>query len=287
MLRRSAQNARDESTSRKQLAAVAPASFLPSRWRRLVRCFPMNLSSVTFAIIRACTTRARPNTRTLIAKRPFGVKSQTPSACRVSGTLFPYSIASLQRPLCIPPCLKFDFVPFGLLWRGDRCRVEPTHRVGTDVKGTGGLCCVASQHVRRHVAAPLGNRGRRRTSLSLPFTAAFSTGSLFFLSFFLHFGIVFSSLLSFFFFFFFGSWKKQSVSSRDKSQIALLECNYYLEYDSTNVLIEVSRNVDMSFAGIWKQLRSNSVEHRRTDSPVDDSENQNAVDIQTEMAAKR
>lgn len=120
-----------------------------------------------------------------------------------------------------------------------------------------------------------------------PSLRRFPLAVFFFFLFFLHFGIVFSSLLSFFFFFFFGSWKKQSVSSRDKSQIALLECNYYLEYDSTNVLIEVSRNVDMSFAGIWKQLRSNSVEHRRTDSPVDDSENQNAVDIQTEMAAKR
>ena len=218
MLRRSAQNARDESTSRKQLAAVAPASFLPSRWRRLVRCFPMNLSSVTFAIIRACTTRARPNTRTLIAKRPFGVKSQTPSACRVSGTLFPYSIASLQRPLCIPPCLKFDFVPFGLLWRGDRCRVEPTHRVGTDVKGTGGLCCVASQHVRRHVAAPLGNRGRRRTSLSLPFTAAFSTGSLFFLSFFssLRNSFFFSSLFLLLLLFF---WKLEEAERQFKGQI--------------------------------------------------------------------
>jgi len=82
VLRRSAQNARVESPSRKQLAAAA--SFPPSRWRRPVRCFPMNSSSVTFAITRACTIRERRNTRTLIAKRLFGEKSQTLSACRPS-----------------------------------------------------------------------------------------------------------------------------------------------------------------------------------------------------------
>ena len=55
---------------------------------------------------------------------------------------------------------------------------KPRQGTQTDVERQrwGGLCCVASQHVRRHVAAPLGNRGRMRTSLSLPFTAAFSTG---------------------------------------------------------------------------------------------------------------